>query len=64
MEQFNDARMAYRIIVLLITARPGLERKGRSGMSAFNRPLEPGPISALKDEDIDFNEIPELDETF
>ena len=33
-------------------------------MSAFESPLEPGQIPALKDEDIDFSEIPELDETF
>ena len=33
-------------------------------MSAFKSPLEPGQIQALKDEHIDFSEIPELVETF
>ena len=33
-------------------------------MSAFKSPFEPGPIPVLKDEDLDFSEIPELDETF
>ena len=33
-------------------------------MSALKSSLEPGQIPALKDEDLDFSEIPELDETF
>ena len=33
-------------------------------MSALKSPLEPGQIPALKDEDLDLSEIPELDETF
>ena len=33
-------------------------------MSTFEDPLGPDQIGALKDEDIDFSEIPELDETF
>lgn len=33
-------------------------------MSTFEKPLEPDQIRALKDDDIDFSEIPELDETF
>ncbi len=33
-------------------------------MSAFKSPLEPGQIRAVKDEDLDFSEIPELDESF
>ena len=33
-------------------------------MGVSKSPLEPGQIAALKDEDLDFSEIPELDETF
>ena len=33
-------------------------------MSTFDDALEPDQIRRLKDEDIDFSEIPELDETF
>ena len=33
-------------------------------MSRFDRPLTPAQIAATKDEDIDFSDIPELDETF
>ena len=33
-------------------------------MSEYNRPLTPAQIAATKDENIDFSEIPELDETF
>ena len=33
-------------------------------MSTFDSALEPEQIDALKDEDLDFSEIPELDETF
>ena len=33
-------------------------------MSALKSPLELGQIPALKDEDLDLSEIPELDETF
>ena len=33
-------------------------------MSTFEHALEPDQIRRLKDEDIDFSEIPELDETF
>ena len=33
-------------------------------MSTFENPLEPEQIRALKDKDLDFSEIPELDETF
>ena len=33
-------------------------------MSGYDSPLTPGRIAAIKDEDIDFSDIPELDETF
>ena len=33
-------------------------------MSEYERPLIPTEIAAAKDENIDFSEIPELDETF
>ena len=33
-------------------------------MSEYDRPLTPAQITATKDENIDFSEIPELDETF
>ena len=33
-------------------------------MSRYDNPLTPGRIAAMKDEDIDFSDIPELDETF
>ena len=33
-------------------------------MSGYDRPLTPGQIAALKDESIDFSDIPELDEAF
>ena len=33
-------------------------------MSEFDRPLTPAQIAATKDENIDFSEIPELDEAF
>ena len=33
-------------------------------MSRSDSPLTPGRIAAIKDEDIDFSDIPELDETF
>ena len=33
-------------------------------MSENDRPLSPTEIAATKDENIDFSEIPELDETF
>ena len=33
-------------------------------MSGYDRPLTPGRIGAVKDEDIDFSDIPELDESF
>ena len=33
-------------------------------MSRYDSPLTPGRIAAIKDEDIDFSDIPELDETF
>ena len=33
-------------------------------MSEYDRPLTPEQIAATKDENIDFGEIPELDETF
>ncbi len=33
-------------------------------MSEYDRPLTPAQIAATKDENIDFSEIPELDETF
>ena len=33
-------------------------------MSEYGRPLTPAQIAATKDENIDFSEIPELDETF
>ncbi len=33
-------------------------------MSEHDRPLSPTEIAATKDENIDFGDIPELDETF
>ena len=33
-------------------------------MSEYDSPLTPAQIAATKDENIDFSEIPELDETF
>ena len=33
-------------------------------MNRYNKPLTPAQIAATKDEDIDFSDIPELDETF
>ena len=33
-------------------------------MNKYDRPLTPAQIAATKDEDIDFSDIPELDETF
>ena len=33
-------------------------------MSGYDKPLTPRQIAATKDEDIDFSDIPELDETF
>ena len=39
------------------------EREG-SKMKKYNKPLEPSEVNAVKDEDIDFSDIPELDESF
>ena len=33
-------------------------------MSGYDKPLTPRQVAATKDEDIDFSDIPELDETF
>ncbi len=33
-------------------------------MSGYDKPFTPRQIAAAKDEDIDFSDIPELDETF
>lgn len=33
-------------------------------MPKYDKELEPSEINAIKDEDIDFSDIPELDETF
>ena len=33
-------------------------------MSGYDSLLTPGQLAAIKDEDIDFSDIPELDETF
>ena len=33
-------------------------------MNRYDSPLTPEQIAAIKDEDIDFSDIPELDETF
>ena len=33
-------------------------------MNGYDRPLTPAQIAAVKDENIDFSDIPELDETF
>ena len=38
--------------------------EGRLTMSGYDKPLTPRQIAATKDEDIDFSDIPELDETF
>ena len=33
-------------------------------MTGYDKPLTPERIAAVKDEDIDFSDIPELDESF
>ena len=33
-------------------------------MNGYDKPLTPRQIASMKDEDIDFSDIPELDETF
>ena len=33
-------------------------------MTGYEKPLTPERIAAVKDEDIDFSDIPELDESF
>lgn len=33
-------------------------------MKRYDSPLAPEQIAAIKDEDIDFSDVPELDETF
>ena len=33
-------------------------------MNRYDKPLTPAQIAATKDEDIDFSDIPELDDTF
>ena len=33
-------------------------------MNRYDSPLTPEQIAAAKDEDIDFSDVPELDETF
>ena len=33
-------------------------------MSGYDQPLTPGQIEAVKDKNIDFSDIPELDKTF
>ena len=33
-------------------------------MNRYDSPLTPEQIAAIKDEDIDFSDVPELDETF
>ena len=33
-------------------------------MNKYDKPLTPAQIAATKDEDIDFSDIPELDDTF
>ena len=38
--------------------------EGRLTMNRYDKPLTPRQIAATKDEDIDFSDIPELDETF
>ncbi len=52
------------LIVVAHTARRR-GRKGESTMSGrYDRPLTPEQIAAVKDEGIDFSDIPELDEGF
>ncbi len=38
--------------------------EGKFTMSGYDKPLTPRQIAATKDENIDFSDIPELDETF
>ncbi len=38
--------------------------EGRLTMSGYDKPLTPRQIAVTKDENIDFSDIPELDETF
>ena len=33
-------------------------------MNKYDSPLTPEQVAAIKDEDIDFSDIPELDDTF
>ena len=33
-------------------------------MKKYDKPLEPSEANAIKDEDIDFSDLPELDESF
>ena len=33
-------------------------------MNRYDSPLTPEQIASIKDEDIDFSDVPELDETF
>lgn len=50
--------------IRLISSRPESRKKGRGSMTKYDRPLSPSEIKAIRDEDIDFSDIPELDETF
>lgn len=38
--------------------------EGRLTMSGYDKPLTPRQIASMKDENIDFSDISELDETF
>ena len=53
---------AGRIRLISAVQRPA--RKGRLTMSEYDRPLTLEQIAARKDEEIDFSDIPELDDAF
>lgn len=58
----RDERRLELVGIALPVRRPA--RKVRLTMSEHDRPLTPTEIAATKDENIDFSEIPELDETY
>ena len=57
----NERRLELEGIALPV---PRPARKGELTMSEYDRPLTPEQIATTKDENIEFSEIPELDETF
>lgn len=43
---------------------PHPERKEHFMNKRYDKPMTPAQIAALKDEDVDFSDIPKLDKTF